>query len=98
MDSETVIARLRAHERELREAGILRLSVFGSVARGEAGPNSDVDLIAQFDKTRRLTLFDVAGLESRLSEILGVGVELAPEDMLLEPVRVRAEREAVLAF
>jgi predicted nucleotidyltransferase len=98
MDRDTVIAILRAHEQELKEAGIVRLAVFGSVARGEARPGSDIDLIARFDKTKRLSLFDVAGLESRLSEILGTAVELAQEDMLLDPVRARAEREAVLAF
>ena len=39
--ADDVIARLRAHEAELRAAGIKRLSLFGSVARGEAGPDSD---------------------------------------------------------
>jgi predicted nucleotidyltransferase len=53
-----VLARLRAHERELRDAGILRLAVCGSTARDEAGANSDVDLVTDFDKAR-LTLVDL---------------------------------------
>ena len=49
MDREQVIARLRAHERELRAAGVVQLSLFGSVARGEARPDSDVDVAVKLD-------------------------------------------------
>jgi predicted nucleotidyltransferase len=96
MDKEQVIAKLRAHEQELKGAGIVRLSLFGSVARGEAG--NDVDLMAEFDASKRLSLLDMVGLENRLADILGVPVDLAPAKMLKEPVRERAAREAVLAF
>jgi predicted nucleotidyltransferase len=98
MDREQVIATLRAHERELKSAGIVRLSLFGSVARGEASEPSDIDLMGDFDRAKGLTLFDMAGLEVRLADILGTRVELCDRRMLKEPVRVRAEREAVLAF
>jgi uncharacterized protein len=43
-----VIATLRAHERELKELGILRVAVFGSVARGDETSQSDVDLVVAF--------------------------------------------------
>lgn len=93
-----VIATLRAHEAELKSAGVLSLRLFGSVARDEAGPNSDVDLMARFDKARCRTLLDYAGIEGRLAELLDVHVDLAPEDMMHEPVKTKAEREAVLVF
>ena len=98
MDSSTVIAKLREREAELKDAGIVRLSVFGSVARGEATAQSDVDLMGDFDRAKRLTLFDIAGLELRLGQILEARVDLSDRRMLKEPVRVRAKREAVLAF
>ena len=44
MDRQRIITRLRAHEAELRRAGVLSLSLFGSAARDDAGPASDVDL------------------------------------------------------
>jgi predicted nucleotidyltransferase len=98
MNREQIIEALRAHEQELKASGIVRLSLFGSVARGEALPQSDVDLMGDFDRARGLTLFDMAGLEMRLGDILGTRVDLADRRMLKEPVRARAEREAVVAF
>jgi hypothetical protein len=54
MDRSTIIAKLREHEPELKAAGIVRLSLFGSVARGDQTPQSDIDLMADFAKTKRL--------------------------------------------
>ena len=98
LNKTSVLAALRAHEAELRSAGIVRLALFGSVARGEANAQSDVDLLGDFDLTRRMTLFDKAGLEVRLAEILDARVELSERRLLKEAVRANAEREAVLAF
>jgi uncharacterized protein len=98
MESEQVKAKLLRHVPELNEAGIVHLDVCGSVARGEATSSSDVDLIADFDRARRLTLFDLAGLESRLSDILEAPVDLSDRRMLKDDVRVRAQREGVLVF
>src|ERR1700685_2277869 len=75
MDNRQVISKLREHRDELTAAGIVHLRVFGSVARGEANDSSDVDLIAEFDKTMKLTLLDMVGLENRLSELLEVKVD-----------------------
>ena len=69
MDRETVIAKLRAHEEELKNAGVLHLSLFGSVACGAAGPDSDVDLIVEFDKSRWLTLIGAIGIENRIADL-----------------------------
>ncbi len=98
MDREHVLAKLRAHEQELKQAGIVRLSLFGSTARGDNGPDSDVDLLAAFDNTRRLSLLDVVGLELQLGDLLGVRVDLCEEGMLKPRVQRSAEAEAVRAF
>lgn len=98
MDRDSVIATLRAHEAELKSAGILRLSLFGSVARGEAAAESDVDLMADFDRTKQLSLLNVIGLENRLTDILGVKADLSQTRLLEPDVRERADRESVLVF
>ena len=98
MDRERVISTLRAHERELKDAGVVRLSLFGSTARGEAGPESDVDLLAAFDAARRLSILDVVGIELQLSDLPGVRVDLSEEGTLKPRVRESVEAEAVIAF
>ena len=74
------------------------LRLHGSMARGTATAESDVDLIAEIDPAKRLSLLDLVGLEIRLSDVLGVAVDLSPGHTLKAPVRERAAREAVLAF
>ena len=98
MDCEHVIATLRGHESELRAAGVVRLYVFGSTARGDCHPDSDIDLLAAFDDTRRISLLDVVGIERQISRMLGRPVELVEEGTLKPRVRKNVEAEAVRAF
>ena len=72
MDRDHVLATLRAHERELKQSGIVRLSLFGSTARGDRRADSDVDLLAAFDATRRISILDIAGMELGLWKYLDV--------------------------
>ena len=98
MNRQHIIATLRKHEPELRAAGIIHLRLFGSVARDEAADNSDIDLMADFDKSKRLTLVKVGSLQSRLADMLGGNVDLCSPEWMKEPVRSKAMREAVIAF
>lgn len=98
MDSKRVIATLRGHERELRAAGVIRLSLFGSTARGDRRPDSDIDLLAAFDNTRRISLLNAAGIEQLISQMLGHPVELVEEGTLKPRVRKNVEAEAIRAF
>jgi predicted nucleotidyltransferase len=98
MSKDEVIDKLRAHEPELKAAGIVRLAVFGSVARGDSSTESDVDLLADFDKTKRYTLLTMGRLENRLADLLGTRVDLSSPEWLKESVKDRVLREAVLAF
>ena len=99
MDKSTIIAKLQAHESELKAAGIEHLSLHGSYARGTAVRElSDVDVIAEFTPGRRLSLLDMVAIENRLTEMLGIRVDLSPASGLKEPVAANAAREAIVAF
>ena len=98
MDRTTVIQTLRRYEPELRDAGIVHLRLFGSVARGENTSLSDIGLMADFDPARRRTLVKMARLENRLSDLLGARVDLSSANAMKEPIRARALHEAVHAF
>lgn len=98
MDKEQVIATLRSHEAELKNAGILHLRLFGSVSRGEAGPASDIDLAVVFDRSKVRGILAEVALRDRLSELLGAEADLANADTLKERIRVELEREAEIVF
>jgi hypothetical protein len=58
-----------------KKYGVIHASVFGSYARGEAGPDSDLDLLVTLDGSR--SLFDLGGLQYELDERLPGGVDIA---------------------
>jgi hypothetical protein len=98
MNREDVIAVLRAHEPELKAAGVVRLSLFGSTSRDAARPDSDIDLLAAFDEARPLSLLDVIRIENQIADLLGQPVDLIEEGTLRPRVRQNVDREAVRAF
>ena len=75
------------------ENGARDVRVFGSVARGEEGEGSDVDILVTLEPGR--TLLDLARLETRLEGLLGRPVDVVTEKGLREPLRSTALREAV---
>jgi len=98
MEKQAVLEKLRAHEPELRAAGIVHLRLFGSVARGDNGAESDLDLLADLDPSKRLTLFGLAHLHTQVQDVLGMEVDLSISDHMRPQIRERVMQEAVLAF
>jgi len=93
-----VIAILRAHEAELRSAGVLRLSIFGSVGRGDAEAESDVDLAVELDPGTRMDLFRLTALQRRIAQLLGRRVDLVPEPVEKQRLQANIDRDRQLAF
>jgi predicted nucleotidyltransferase len=96
--AERVIATLRAHEVELRQAGLRSLSLFGSVARGESETDSDIDLAAEFDPAARMDLLQLTALERRIAELLGRRVDLLPEPVGKHRLQDQINRDRRRAF
>ncbi|MDP6987009.1 MAG: nucleotidyltransferase family protein [Phycisphaerales bacterium] len=83
---------LDSHRTELRDLGVSSLRVFGSVARGEAGPSSDIDLLVDgFDS---FSLFRLVTIQDRLEQWLGTSVDLVTEGGLPAWMRDRVLHEA----
>ena len=78
--SEDIMNRLRTLKPAFKELGLKRVRVYGSVARGEAGPDSDVDLLVEFYKTPGLIAY--VGVMHDLQDRLGCRVDMAMEDAL----------------
>jgi predicted nucleotidyltransferase len=78
---------------ELKRAGVLRSSLFGSFARGEAGPESDVDILVELPDGK--TMFDLIELEERLESALGRKVDVITYRSLHHLLRDRILREQI---
>ena len=92
LTKEQVAQRLAAHAEELRSLGVRSLDLFGSIARGDARPESDVDLLVEFQEVPGLIGF--LRLRDRLQEILGRPVDLVTRSGLRPRIRERVLREA----
>jgi len=83
---------LRRHQAELREAGVKSLKLFGSVTRGEARPESDIDILVEF--VRPVGLLAFVRLKQRLSDLLGRPVDLVTPEALKSTLREDILNEA----
>ncbi len=72
IDREKIAAFCQRHR-------IRRLSLFGSVLRDDFGPDSDVDMLVEFEPGARVSLFDIGGMVHELSDMLGRPVDLRTE-------------------
>lgn len=90
-----IISKLRAHADALRQRGVVGLWVFGSVARGDAHFDSDIDLLVDLDPNAHLSLVRFSSLRAELSDLLGASADLVERSTLREAVREAAEREAI---
>ena len=92
---DEIIDRLRGSRAELDALGVRTLDLFGSVARGDERPDSDIDLIVEFAVP--VGLFEITRIRLRLEQLLGRKVDLVPRDGLKPRVRERVLGESVRA-
>lgn len=98
MTPDAVIATLRANEAALRLRGVAHAALFGSVARGEAGPDSDIDIMVEIDPAAHVDLWDYVGITHFIGDLFPVKVDVSERQTLKEFVRPNAERDAIHAF
>lgn len=97
MDRETVLMKLSQHRQHLRGYGVKDIRLFGSVARGEAGAGSDVDLLVEFEPSAHIGMFEFSRLRRMLIQLLGCNVDLATPDALHKAMKDDILREAIRA-
>lgn len=101
MERDHILAALKAHEQELRTAGVESVSLFGSVARGENSAH-DVDVAVRLRETFSapgLNYFSrLTELEGRLSGILGCKVDVVEEPVRKQRFQTEIDRDRALAF
>lgn len=98
MTSEDILARLREHQASLRGRGVRHAALFSSRARGEARPDSDIDILIELDPEARITVFDYAGLKAYIVGLFDRPVDVVSRDGLKPHVRPAATSDALHAF
>ena len=93
-----VVERLVALEQPLRELGLSSLALFGSVARGAARPDSDVDVLVDIAPNIQFSLVDLVAVKNFLEDRLGRRVDVVTKEGLDRGVRDRVLREAQSVF
>ena len=97
MQRDEAITRLKQHEADLRRLGVERLFLFGSTARNEARPDSDVDLF--FDYPRgKFGLYELIDVKAAADSILGCKADIMTRDSIHKRLRANVEAEAVPVF
>jgi len=91
MKRDEVLERLTARREDWARLGVRSLALFGSVARAEAGPSSDVDLLVDFDGAATLDRY--VSLESYLENLLGFSVELLTQRSVKPALRSAIEKD-----
>lgn len=97
-DLQKALRLLRDHESELRSLGVAHAAVFGSVARGEAVPASDIDVLVELDDNRPIGVFEYARLKLYVSELLERPADVVNRRTLKPRLRANILRDVVHAF
>ncbi len=98
MKRDEALQKLKEAEADLRAQGVAHAALFGSVARGENRPDSDIDILVEIAPEIRIGLFQYVGIVQYIEGLFPVPVDVANREGLKPLVRPSAERDAVYAF
>jgi len=95
---DRVIRSIRDHEAELRARGVEKLWLFGSLARGDVGTRSDVDVLISVPPAQRFSLLDLAGVRVELCDLLGRDTDVVIREDILPGFWTTIEDDLVEVF
>ena len=98
MDGREVLATLRRYESKLRARGVAHIAVFGSIARGDSKPGSDLDIMIDVAPEAPLTVYGYIALKEYIAGLFEGPVDVVTRDALKPYVRPAAMADAIYAF
>jgi predicted nucleotidyltransferase len=98
MNAQDALATLRRYESGLRARGIRHAAVFGSVARGDNRPDSDLDILVEFEPEAEGSIYDYRRLKEYIASLFDGPVDVIDRDALKPHLRAPSARDAVYAF
>ena len=98
MDRQDIIARLRENDAALRKRGVRHAALFGSCARGEERPDSDVDIMIEVDPSARIGVYEYVAIKDYIAGLFDTRVDVVRRDRLKPYVRPAVVEDAIYAF
>jgi predicted nucleotidyltransferase len=98
MNQYEVLETLKRSEAALRARGVQRAALFGSVARGDNRPDSDIDIMLEIDPKAHITVYEYVGLKEYIRSLFREPVDVVNRDGLKPYVRPAATADAIYAF
>jgi uncharacterized protein len=98
MSRNEVIERLQRNADAIKGMGATSLYLFGSAARDDAQPDSDLDLFIDYDPARRFSLIDLVSIKQFLEEKMSTEIDITTRDSLHPMLKAEIEQSAVRVF
>jgi predicted nucleotidyltransferase len=98
MNTQGILGRLRENERALRERGVTHAALFGSRARGDDRPDSDIDIMIEIAPDIVQDVYAYVGLKNYIAGLFTEAVDVVDREALKSHVRPAATADAVYAF
>jgi predicted nucleotidyltransferase len=98
MNRTQTIAKLKRYADPIKALGAISLFLFGSMARNENNPHSDLDLFVDYDPTGKFNALDLVDIKLLLEDHLGVVVDITTRDSLHPMLRNDIEKSAIRVF
>ena len=98
MDRQEIIARLRENEAALRAQGVAHAALFGSWARGDNRPDSDIDIMIEIAPDAHIGVWGYVAVVHSIEELFPLPVDVSNSAAQKSHVRPSAQHEAIYAF
>ena len=93
-----ILEALKGAEAALRSRGVAHAALFGSIARGDSGPDSDIDIMMEIAPEAALDIYAYVGIVNQIKDLFPQPVDVSNRACLRPLIRPSAERDAVYAF
>ena len=98
MDRATIVERIKSKEAAIRKEGATHLYLFGSRARGDNKPTSDLDVYVDYDSSGKFSILDLVGIKLLLEDELSLDVHITTKNSLHPKLKNDIEAQSICVF